>query len=170
MTNKLFDELLDAECRDVAVFYQTEVHYECHRYVRIVGEGPNHTAPSFAENVEPGEVGIPLETLMRKKAAKFAFKHDRLEPLAIFVILPGIGFRLVGDESGLEKVITIYGVTSDGRFNLAVLNAQFDEDGRLYATPTDVIHAHPKSNLQLNVDPYLEFFKLNEELRIKQPA
>ncbi len=171
MTDLLFNELLDQQVLEVAKFYQVETHYEPYEFVRIIADGPNGTAVIFTETLNPGDSDLPA--VMRKYGMEYGQKHDTIEPLTLFIVQRNMGLNMISAAAGKiqpERVITIYGITSDGRYNLAVLPAQCDEDGRLYALPTSIFHWGERNDFQVNVMPYLEFFKANDIARAKEAA
>lgn len=167
MTDRMLNELLDAEVQAVMEFYQATPHYTPYEYMRIAGDGPRGTAVSLMEAIDPGDTD--LIKLMRKKGADHALRPTIIDPLAIFVVQAGVGIRIDTDgPAPPQKIITIHGVTNDGRFGVAVLPAQWDEDGRLYAVPTEIFRWQDGSNpAHINVLAYLEFFMVNDNMRAK---
>jgi hypothetical protein len=168
MTDAMFNELLDVECRQVASFYQLETHYEPYEYMRVAGENAAGTTISFTEVINPGDK--ELIPLMRRIGAWAAMDHADIDPLAIFVVQAQLAIHLDSPGQGMQKVLTIYGVTNDGRYNMAVIPGQWDEDDRLYAVPTDVMHWSDAPNFHVKLLPYMEFFRVNDQIRIKELA
>ena len=167
MSDQMFNELLDAECRAVGMFYYSEAHYEPYEYAHIAGDGPAGTAITYDEVINPGDTD--LVPLMRRLGARSALDRDGFDAQAIFVVQAALAIRPGELGKGPERMLTIYGVTADGRSNLAVLQPQWDEDGRIWAVPAEVYH-WGASNFTIDVLPYLEFFRVHDDMRAKVAA
>jgi hypothetical protein len=162
MTDRLFNELLDEEVRRCARFYMEQAHYEPYPYLRIAAEPVPGTAVHHQQPINPGDAHIP--GFLRRAGARYAIDHDSMDPMAIWIVQPAVGIDLTDPMRGPKRVVTIYGITNDGRYNLAILEPQWDEDGRLYVLPIEVHHWKESPNFAMDVLPFLSFFETNDRV------
>jgi hypothetical protein len=138
---------------------------------------------TYQQLLNPGDKDIPK--FMRQAGARHALDHPMLEPGGVFLVIPGYsvplpvpGAIVVGAPMLQPKrAITIYGVTTDGRYNLGILAMDIEQDGRIRARVDQVYHwsgrnEDPAHSFTVDASPYLEFFRVNDDVRAKltQPA
>jgi hypothetical protein len=164
MTDLQFNDLLGVEMAEVALHYVLQPHFQPYAYVMVCGE----TAPGIVirhqEGINPGDKG--LVELMRRLGSKYGFTQPRLDPTAIFVVNPATGIDMSGQYKGEREVLLVNGITSDGRFNVGILEQQRDEDGRLYYQAIEVHPWADPMSFQMSVLEFMQFFEANEQARV----
>lgn len=160
MTDRLFNELLDGEVRRCAAFYLEQTHYEPYPYIHVAAEPTPGAVVQHELPINPGDTDMVV--FLRQVGARYAVDHGSLDPLAIWVVQPAMGIDLKDPSRPLKRVVTIYGISNDGRYNLAILEPQWDEDGRLYIMPAEVHHWNEGGSFALDVLPFLAFFETND--------
>lgn len=154
MTDKLFDELLDAEVRRTVGLYTSEKRSTLYAYVLVACDVAGSMA--ITHEFEIKHV-VDIVSFLRRTAKRTAGVSPSNEPTAIFVMMAGVA---VGTEPNKPiKVAILQGVTNDARTNMAVFAAEWDEDFRLYLTPIHIKHTVDHNLQTNNVLRYLEFFK-----------
>lgn len=169
MTDIVFNDLLKQEVENTARFYADETHYEAHAFMHVAVEIEPGVIITKDHLLNPGEEK-DLAAFFRKTGCRYAMAHENDKPLALFLAQPTLAIPIGKEGQPVapavpKKAMTIYGVTNDGRNNLAVLEAEHDEDSRLYLVPIELHNYQEKKTFDFSVVPFTEFFSSIDQYR-----